>query len=110
MPSLPPMRPSRPNRRTDARQPVDAPARLRQGQTVLEGKIENLSSRGAAFATGTMTPEFAVDARVTLVLPGAGDAGAELELPGRVVRTEEFSDGDGETRSYALEFDEPVDG
>jgi hypothetical protein len=108
--SMPPRSPVQPERREHERLAVDAPARLVEGGASLEGRIENVSPKGLAFATATMDPEFAVGARVVLVAPGAGDDGGEVRLDGRILRADEYSDGVANSRSYALAFDQPIDG
>jgi len=109
MTSIPPRSSNRPNRREHSRLEVDAPARLLEGTTVLTGRIENVGPGGAAFITPEMEPELPVGARVTLVAPGAGDGGGDLEFQGRIIRADEYCDGSGESRSYALGFDHPID-
>jgi len=107
--TFPPRAINRPNRRASERLELSAPARLTDGAAEFQGQIENVGAAGAAFITREMEPELPVGARVTLVAPGAGDAGADLAFSGHVVRTDVLCDGGGDSRAYAVEFDERAD-
>lgn len=87
---------------------VDSPALLVGGATTVQGRIENLSRTGAAFAAPGTVPAFAVDARVTLRVPGGGERGTDIEFAGRIVRVEPFCDASGDSLAYAIHFDRPV--
>ena len=100
---------SRNNRRRQPRLDVDAPARLLAGTSVLEGRIENISSGGASFLCPQIEPALPIGAKVTLVAPGVGEAGADLECASHVIRTDVLCDASGELRVYALAFDRPFD-
>jgi hypothetical protein len=101
-----PRKSARPERCVFERLTVDSPARLHDGSTVLEGRIENVNAMGLAFATSTMYPELPVGTRVRLVAPGSAEDGSDLQLHGRMLRSVEYCDGAGDSRSYAIGLDE----
>jgi hypothetical protein len=105
MTAFAPRNAKRVNRREHERAEVDAPARLVDGTIVLAGRIENISDGGASFVTPQLDPELEVGAHVTLVAPGAGDDGADVERRGHVIRTDVLFGAAGEERTYALGFE-----
>jgi hypothetical protein len=109
MATQPPHRPGRANRRHHERLPIDAAARLVEGTNSFEGRIENISTGGAAFITSTVEPELAVGAAVTIVAAGAGDDGGDLSLAGRIVRVDSMCDLSGDSLVYAVAFDQPIE-
>ena len=104
MTAFAPRNSTRVNRREHTRTDVDDAARLVGGTSVLGGRIENISSGGVSFITPQLEPALEVGARVTLVTPGTGEDGAEVERSCHVIRTDVLLGGSGEERTYALGF------
>ena len=70
--------------------------------------MENISVMGAAFVTTQIEPELPVGTLVTLVARGVIPVDTDLVTEGHVIRSEVFCTGAGETRLYALGFEQPI--
>jgi hypothetical protein len=96
-------------RRGSSRHEVSTPARLIHDDGAFDGEIEDLSAGGASFSTRETEPELADGAAVVLsacVMTPEGER--RIERRARVVRLDDFFDGEHDAMTYAVEFDEPL--
>ena len=97
-------------RRLEDRVPIRLVARLAHPVGSIFGHLENISTGGASFVTGTMDPELADGTDVVLILTSPPNAiSEEVHCTAKIVRAEDFVDGVAETMTYAVAFDEALE-
>jgi hypothetical protein len=95
-----------PERRSQRRERVDYPVRIRSGEQEFDGVIDNLGANGALIVTSHLEAALDVGDPVSLEID-MGNGGVSVD--GEVLRIEqEFAEGDVRL-SFAVRFAQPID-
>ncbi|MCK6459367.1 MAG: PilZ domain-containing protein [Planctomycetes bacterium] len=95
-----------PERRSQRRERVDYPVRIRSGEEEFDGSVDNLGANGALIVTSHLEAALDVGAAVSLEI----DMGnGPVSVDGEVLRIEqEFAEGDVRL-AFAVRFSRPID-
>ncbi len=93
------------DRRIHGRTSAKIRACLRHGDDAIEGVVENFGEGGVFFATEILDSVVDDGTDVTLEFEGTRDGvPVAFRLPGQVLRTERYFDGQAVVRAFAIRF------
>jgi hypothetical protein len=92
-------------RRIHSRVRTKIRAVVHHGAEAVEGVLENVGEGGVFFATEILEVLIDDGAEVTVEFGGKrGEAPVQLRVPGTVLRTERYFDGQAVVRAFAIKF------